>query len=115
LEDVVKGNIVFQNQELDDFIIQRSDGMPTYNFAVVVDDITMGINMVLRGDDHVMNTPKQILLYKALNSPLPTFGHVPMVLDMTAPGFPNVMEPCLSPHTGIWDTFPRPCLITWCV
>jgi glutamyl-tRNA synthetase len=80
LEDVVKGNIVFQNQELDDFIIQRSDGMPTYNFAVVVDDITMGINMVLRGDDHVMNTPKQILLYKALNSPLPTFGHVPMVL-----------------------------------
>lgn len=80
LEDVVKGNIVFQNQELDDFIIQRSDGMPTYNFAVVVDDITMGINTVLRGDDHVMNTPKQILLYKALNSPLPTFGHVPMVL-----------------------------------
>jgi glutamyl-tRNA synthetase len=80
LEDVVKGNIVFQNQELDDFIIQRSDGMPTYNFAVVVDDITMGINTVLRGDDHVMNTPKQILLYKAMNSPLPTFGHVPMVL-----------------------------------
>jgi len=80
LEDVVKGNIAFQNQELDDFIIQRSDGMPTYNFAVVVDDITMGINTVLRGDDHVMNTPKQILLYKALNSPLPTFGHVPMVL-----------------------------------
>ena len=80
LEDVVKGNIVFQNQELDDFIIQRSDGMPTYNYAVVVDDITMGVNTVLRGDDHVMNTPKQILLYKALNSPLPTFGHVPMVL-----------------------------------
>jgi glutamyl-tRNA synthetase len=80
LEDVVKGNIAFQNQELDDFIIQRSDGMPTYNFAVVVDDITMGINTVLRGDDHVMNTPKQILLYKAMNSPLPTFGHVPMVL-----------------------------------
>jgi len=80
LEDVVKGNIAFQNQEMDDFIIQRSDGMPTYNFAVVVDDITMGINTVLRGDDHVMNTPKQILLYKALNSPLPTFGHVPMVL-----------------------------------
>ncbi len=80
LEDVVKGRIVFQNQEMDDFIIQRSDGMPTYNFAVVVDDITMGINTVLRGDDHVMNTPKQILLYKALDSPLPTFGHVPMVL-----------------------------------
>jgi glutamyl-tRNA synthetase len=80
LEDVIKGNIVFQNEELDDFIIARSDGTPTYNFVVVVDDITMGINTVLRGDDHVMNTPKQILLYKALNSPLPTFGHVPMVL-----------------------------------
>jgi glutamyl-tRNA synthetase len=80
LEDVVKGHIVFQNQEMDDFIIQRSDGMPTYNFAVVVDDITMGINTVLRGDDHVMNTPKQILLYNALNSPIPVFGHVPMVL-----------------------------------
>jgi len=80
LEDVIKGNIVFQNDELDDFIIARSDGTPTYNFVVVVDDITMGINTVLRGDDHVMNTPKQILLYKALKSPLPTFGHVPMVL-----------------------------------
>jgi glutamyl-tRNA synthetase len=79
LEDVIKGNIVFQNAELDDFIIARSDGSPTYNFAVVVDDISMGINTVIRGDDHVMNTPKQILLYKALESPLPTFGHVPMV------------------------------------
>ena len=80
LEDVIKGNIIFQNEELDDFIIARSNGSPTYNFVVVVDDITMGINTVLRGDDHVMNSPKQILLYKALNSPLPTFGHVPMVL-----------------------------------
>ena len=79
LEDVIKGNIVFQNAELDDFIVARGDGSPTYNFAVVVDDISMGINTVIRGDDHVMNTPKQILLYKALKSPLPTFGHVPMV------------------------------------
>ena len=78
--DVVKGNIVFQNTELDDFIIQRSDGTPTYNFVVVVDDITMGINTVIRGDDHVNNTPKQILLYEALKAPLPVFGHVPMVL-----------------------------------
>ena len=80
LKDVIKGHIIFQNEELDDFIIARSDGSPTYNFVVVVDDITMGINTVLRGDDHVMNTPRQILLYKAFNSPLPTFGHVPMVL-----------------------------------
>jgi glutamyl-tRNA synthetase len=80
LDDVVKGPIAFQNEELDDFIICRSDGSPTYNFAVVVDDITMGINTIIRGDDHVMNTPKQIQLYHALGSPLPVFGHVPMVL-----------------------------------
>jgi glutamyl-tRNA synthetase len=80
LEDVVKGNIVFQNKELDDFVIARSDGSPTYNFAVVVDDITMGINTIIRGDDHVMNTPKQMLLYNALESQLPIFAHVPMVL-----------------------------------
>ena len=80
VEDVIKGNIVFQNDELDDFVISRSDGTPTYNFVVVVDDITMNINTIIRGDDHVMNTPKQILLYHALASPLPTFGHVPMVL-----------------------------------
>jgi glutamyl-tRNA synthetase len=80
LPDVIKGNIVFQNSELDDFIICRSDGSPTYNLAVVVDDITMEINTVIRGDDHVNNTPKQILLFKAFNHPLPTFGHVPMVL-----------------------------------
>jgi glutamyl-tRNA synthetase len=78
--DRVKGNIVFQNSELDDFIICRSDGTPTYNFVVVVDDISMGINTVIRGDDHVMNTPKQILLYKALGAALPTYAHVPMVL-----------------------------------
>ena len=80
VEDVIKGNIVFQNDELDDFVICRSDGTPTYNFVVVVDDITMNINTIIRGDDHVMNTPKQIQLYRALGSPLPTFGHVPMVL-----------------------------------
>ena len=80
IEDVVKGNIVFQNDELDDFILCRSDGIPTYNFALVIDDMTMQVNTVIRGDDHVMNTPKQILIYNALDCPLPVFGHVPMVL-----------------------------------
>jgi glutamyl-tRNA synthetase len=80
IEDIIKGRIVFNNEELDDFVICRSDGMPTYNFAVVVDDVTMDITTVVRGDDHVMNTPKQILLYQALEHPLPAFGHVPMVL-----------------------------------
>ncbi|MCP4116739.1 MAG: glutamate--tRNA ligase [Desulfobacteraceae bacterium] len=80
VEDVVKGPTPFQNSEIDDFIIQRSDGSPTYNLAVVVDDLTMGINTILRGDDHLVNTPKQILLYKALGAEPPVFGHVPMVL-----------------------------------
>jgi glutamyl-tRNA synthetase len=80
VDDVIKGSIVFQNEELDDFILCRSDGIPTYNFAVVIDDITMQVNTVIRGDDHVMNTPKQILIYHALSCPLPIFGHVPMVL-----------------------------------
>ena len=80
VKDIIKGNIVFQNSEQDDFIICRSDGTPTYNFVVVVDDITMGINTVIRGDDHLNNTPRQIMLYNALGSPLPAFGHVPMVL-----------------------------------
>ena len=80
VEDVVKGNTAFPNSELDDFIIQRSDGSPMYNLAVVVDDITMGINTIIRGDDHLVNTPKQILIYKALGAELPLFAHVPMVL-----------------------------------
>lgn len=80
IDDAVKGPIVFQNSELDDFVLCRSDGTPTYNFAAVVDDITMEINTIIRGDDHVMNTPKQILLYQALGADLPLFAHVPMVL-----------------------------------
>jgi glutamyl-tRNA synthetase len=80
LKDEIKGSIVFQNSELDDFVICRSDGTPTYHLAVVVDDITMGINTILRGDDHVNNTPKQMLLFNALGGKMPLFAHVPMVL-----------------------------------
>ena len=78
--DMVKGPIAVEADELDDMVLRRSDGAPTYNFAVVVDDLTMGITHVMRGDDHVNNTPKQILLYEALDAPLPVFGHVPMIL-----------------------------------
>jgi len=80
VEDLIKGNIVFNNEELDDLIIERSDGYPTYNFAVVVDDAEMGITHVIRGDDHVNNTPRQIQLYEALGYAVPLFGHVPMIL-----------------------------------
>ena len=79
-EDKVKGRIEIANSELDDFVMLRSDGFPTYNFAVVVDDIDMGITEVIRGDDHVNNTPRQINLYEALGKPVPTFAHLPMIL-----------------------------------
>jgi glutamyl-tRNA synthetase len=80
VQDIVKGDTAFQNAEMDDFIIRRSDGSAMYNLAVVVDDLTMGINTIIRGDDHLINTPKQILIYRALGADLPVFGHVPMVL-----------------------------------
>ncbi|MET4677114.1 glutamyl-tRNA synthetase [Luteibacter sp. PvP120] len=79
-DDKVKGRIEWSNEELDDLVIFRSDGFPTYNFAVVVDDIDMGITEVIRGDDHVNNTPRQINIYKALGAPVPEFAHLPMIL-----------------------------------
>lgn len=80
-DDKVKGRIEIANSELDDLVIFRSDGYATYNFAVVVDDIDMGISDVVRGDDHVNNTPRQINIYKALGAPVPHFAHLPMILD----------------------------------
>jgi glutamyl-tRNA synthetase len=80
LQDLIKGAIEFNHEELDDLILLRRDGWPTYNFSVVVDDATMGITHVIRGDDHVNNTPRQILLYGAFGYPLPAFAHVPMIL-----------------------------------
>src|SRR6478672_4180541 len=80
-EDKVKGRIEIANAELDDLVIFRSDGYATYNFAVVVDDIDMRITDVVRGDDHVNNTPRQINIYNALGVPVPHFAHLPMILD----------------------------------
>lgn len=79
-DDMVKGRIEFQNDELDDLIIARSDGTPTYNFCVVVDDWDMGITQVIRGDDHVNNTPRQINILKALNATVPNYAHLSMIL-----------------------------------
>ena len=78
--DFVRGEITVANSELDDLIIARSDGTPTYNLTVVIDDWDMGITHVLRGDDHINNTPRQINLLKALGAELPLYGHVPMIL-----------------------------------
>ena len=80
LDDLIKGQITFANHELDDLIIARADGVPTYNFCVVVDDWDMGITHVIRGDDHVNNTPRQINILKALGAALPQYAHVSMIL-----------------------------------
>lgn len=80
-DDGVKGRICVQAKELDDFIILRSDGSPTYNFVVAIDDALMGVTDVIRGDDHTSNTPKQIIIYNALNFTIPKFYHIPMILN----------------------------------
>jgi len=80
VNDLIRGEARFENRLLDDFILLRADGFPTYNFAVVVDDNAMRISHVIRGEDHLPNTPKQILLYRALGFPIPDFAHLPMIL-----------------------------------
>jgi len=80
VQDLVHGPVTFQNAELDDLIIARSDGTPTYNFCVVVDDMDMGVTHVIRGDDHLNNTPRQMNMLQALGAPLPIYAHVPMIL-----------------------------------
>jgi len=98
VEDLIQGRVEFDNAELDDLILMRSDGLPTYNFSVVVDDGTMGITHVIRGNDHLNNTPRQIQIYRALDYSLPKFGHVSMILGPDKKklskrhGAPSVME-----------------------
>ena len=80
VNDLIKGDVEFDNSTIDDFIIRRPDGSPTYNFCCAVDDADMDITHVVRGDDHLSNTPKQILLYKAMGSDVPVFAHLPLIL-----------------------------------
>ncbi len=80
VDDLIKGKIVFDNAVLDDLIILRSNGYPTYNFSVVVDDALMQVTHVVRGDDHLTNTPRQVPIFQALGFPVPRFGHLPMIL-----------------------------------
>ena len=82
VRDLLRGDVVFENSELDDLVLLRTDGSPTYNYVVVIDDASMGITHVLRGDDHLNNTPKQVILYEALGYPLPQFGHFPLIHGM---------------------------------
>ncbi len=80
LDDAIRGRVSFDNRQLDDFVVQKTDGMPTYNFAVVIDDALMEISHVIRGEDHISNTPKQIQIYGALGFTVPDFAHIPMIL-----------------------------------
>jgi glutamyl-tRNA synthetase len=80
VEDILHGTVVFDHSQLDDWIIVRTDGTPTYNFCAVVDDVTMKITHVIRGDDHLSNTPKQVQCYQALGYPTPVFAHIPLIL-----------------------------------
>ncbi len=80
VRDLIHGEVTFDHSQLDDWILARTDGSPTYNFCVVVDDVTMKITHVIRGNDHLSNTPKQILCYQALGYPVPVFAHIPMIL-----------------------------------
>jgi len=82
-DDLIKGRIEMQNETLQDAVLMRGDGIPLYNLGAAIDDITMGITLVARGDDHVINTPQQILIYAALGEPLPSFAHMPMILAPT--------------------------------
>lgn len=79
-EDLLKGNMVFKNETFDDFVIIKSNGFPTYNFAVVIDDHLMEITHVFRGEDHLSNTPKQLMIYDAFGWKAPTFMHIPLIL-----------------------------------
>ncbi len=80
IDDKIRGKMVFENSVLDDYVLSRTNGLPTYNFAAVVDDAAMKITHIIRGDDHISNTPRQIILYQALGEALPAFAHVPMIL-----------------------------------
>ena len=109
LPDLIKGTIEFDNAEMDDLVILRSDGWPTYNFSVVVDDATMGITHVIRGDDHVNNTPRQILLYQAFGyalAPICPCAHDPW--RRIKPGSPSATGPPRSWPTRKWAICPRP-------
>lgn len=88
-DDQIRGPIEFSNQELDDLIIRRTDGSPTYNFCVVVDDWDMAITHVIRGEDHINNTPRQINILKALNAPVPVYAHVSMINGDDGKNFPR--------------------------
>jgi glutamyl-tRNA synthetase len=112
-DDLVKGPISIANREIDDLVIMRADGVPTYNFAVVVDDWDMQISHVFRGDEHVNNTPWQINIFNALGAPLPLFGHSPVILGDDGQKLSKRAARSASRPTRTPATCPRRCSTTW--
>ena len=96
--DFVHGPTVFRNEEIEDFVLLRSDGTPTYHLSVVTDDIAMEISHIIRGDDHLSNTPKQILLYRAFSVEPPTFAHLPLILGEDRKRLSSGTAPSRSPR-----------------
>src|SRR5687767_4074372 len=109
--DLVHGEITFPNKDIDDFVVLRSDATPIYNLAVVSDDIAMGITLVMRGDDHISNTPKQIMLYEALDAALPAFAHLPMIHGTDGRSSASATAPPQSATISTWAFSPRRCSI----
>ena len=99
VEDLIRGDVEFNNEVLDDFVLIKSDGMAAYNFAVVIDDALMKITHVIRGEDHLSNTPKQIQIYQALGFPVPEFAHIPMILGPDNPGSASATAQLQLPST----------------
>ena len=104
VDDVVQGKVSFNNKELDDMILLRSDGTPTYMLAVVVDDHDMGVTHIIRGDDHLTNAARQILLYIAMGWDIPVMVHIPLIHGADERNYPNVMELLALMRIGPWDT-----------
>ncbi len=111
VKDMIHGAVVFDNNELDDLIIARSDGTPTYNLTVVVDDMDMSITHVVRGDDHINNTPRQINILHALGAPVPLYAHVPMILGEDGKKLSKRSGAAASWNIVRWDC----CLKQWSI
>ncbi len=113
VNDVIRGKITFRNGDIEDFVLLRNDATPTYNLAVVVDDLEMRVTHVVRGDDHLPNTPKQVLLYRALGAPEPAFAHLPMIVGRDGKPLSKRHGMSRWAASGSRDSCPRPWSTSW--
>ena len=112
VSDVIRGDVTFPHSAIDDFVIARSDGSALYNLAVAVDDLDMGIDHVVRGEDHLSNTPRQVMILKALGAEPPVYAHLPLLHGPTARSSPSATAPRRSRSCATRATCPRRCATT---